>query len=280
MTATGIGAPVRRKEDQRFITGKGHYTDDHARPDQVCAHFVRSPHAHAKLKKIDTAAASTMPGVIAIYTGEDFATDKLGRLICGWMVHSKDGSPMKMAPHPALAAGKVSHVGDAYAVVIAETAGAGQGRGREGRHRFRSAAGGDRSGAGAEQGRAADPRGRARQHHLRLAYRRSGRERRGDEEGQARHPARLHQQSPGAECARAALGDRRIRSGRREFHALDHEPESACGAARDLGLRRRRARAQAAGDRAGCRRRLRLEDIHLSGRGRLPVGRRRRWRVR
>ena len=121
MTATGIGAAVRRKEDHRFITGKGHYTDDHARPDQVVAHFVRSPHAHAKIRKIDTAAASKMPGVIAIWTGAEFAADKLGPLICGWMVNSRDGSPMKMAPHPALAAGKVSHVGDAYAVVIAQT---------------------------------------------------------------------------------------------------------------------------------------------------------------
>ena len=122
MTATGIGAPVRRKEDQRFITGKGHYTDDHARPAQTVAHFVRSPHAHAKLKRIDTKAAAAMPGVLAVYTGDDFALDKLGGLICGWTVHSKDGSPMKMAPHPALATGKVSYVGDAYAVVIAETA--------------------------------------------------------------------------------------------------------------------------------------------------------------
>ena len=66
MTATGIGASVRRKEDQRFITGKGHYTDDHARPGQAVAYFIRSPHAHAKLKKIDTAAAASMPGVIAV----------------------------------------------------------------------------------------------------------------------------------------------------------------------------------------------------------------------
>ncbi|MFN3350712.1 xanthine dehydrogenase family protein molybdopterin-binding subunit [Pseudorhodoplanes sp.] len=121
MTATGIGAAVRRKEDHRFITGRGHYTDDHTRPDQSFAYFIRSPHAHARLKKIDESAASKMPGVIAIWTGEDFAADKLGPLICGWMVNSKDGSPMKMAPHPALAAGKVNHVGDAYAVVIAET---------------------------------------------------------------------------------------------------------------------------------------------------------------
>ncbi len=121
MNATGIGAAVRRKEDQRFITGRGHYTDDHARPGQTFACFLRSPHAHATLKKIDISAASQMPGVVAVYTGDDFAADKLGNLICGWMIHSKDGSPMLMAPHPALARGKVNHVGDAYAVVIAET---------------------------------------------------------------------------------------------------------------------------------------------------------------
>jgi carbon-monoxide dehydrogenase large subunit len=121
MTATGIGASVRRKEDRRFITGKGHYTDDQARPGQVCAYFIRSPHAHARLRKMDTSAAASMPGVIAVYNGEDFANDKLGPLICGWMIHSRDGAPMKMAPHPALAVGKVSHVGDAYAVVIAES---------------------------------------------------------------------------------------------------------------------------------------------------------------
>jgi carbon-monoxide dehydrogenase large subunit len=121
MTATGIGAAVRRKEDQRFITGKGHYTDDEARPGQVHAFFLRSPHAHAKLRNIDTRKAAAMPGVVAVLTGKDFAADKIGSLICGWMIHSKDGSPMHMAPHPALADTKVCHVGDQVAVVLAET---------------------------------------------------------------------------------------------------------------------------------------------------------------
>ena len=123
MSATGIGASVRRKEDQRFITGKGHYTDDINRPGQAAIYFIRSPHAHAKIKKIDTAAAAKMPGVAGVFTGEQFAQDKLGNLICGWTVLSKDGSPMKMAPHAALAAGKANHVGDAVAVVIADTLG-------------------------------------------------------------------------------------------------------------------------------------------------------------
>ncbi len=121
MSATGIGAPVRRKEDFRFITGQGQYTDDVTRPGETRAVFVRSPHAHANIKSIDVSAAKTMPGVIDVLTGAQLASDKIGNLICGWMIHSKDGSPMKMSAHPALAATKVNCVGDAVAVVIAVT---------------------------------------------------------------------------------------------------------------------------------------------------------------
>ncbi|MGL4811728.1 MAG: xanthine dehydrogenase family protein molybdopterin-binding subunit [Beijerinckiaceae bacterium] len=121
MSATGIGARVVRKEDKRFITGKGRYTDDINRPGQAYAYFVRSPHAHATIKGIEKAAAEGMPGVLAIYTGDDIAADKVGGLICGWMIHNKDGSPMRAGGHPALAQGKVRYVGDHVAVVIAET---------------------------------------------------------------------------------------------------------------------------------------------------------------
>jgi aerobic carbon-monoxide dehydrogenase large subunit len=121
MTASGIGARVRRKEDQRFITGTGRYTDDFNRPGQAYACFLRSPHAHANIRAIDLAPAFGMPGVVAILTGDDLAADKIGSLICGWMIHSKDGTPMKAGPHPALAQGKVRYVGDHVAVVIAET---------------------------------------------------------------------------------------------------------------------------------------------------------------
>ncbi|MCZ8314442.1 xanthine dehydrogenase family protein molybdopterin-binding subunit [Phreatobacter sp.] len=121
MTVTAIGAAVRRKEDHRFITGKGQYTDDINRPGQTHAYFLRSPHAHANLKKIDLSKAKAMPGVVAIYTGDDVAADKIGGLICGWMIHSKDGTPMRAGPHPILAQGKVRYVGDHVAVVIAET---------------------------------------------------------------------------------------------------------------------------------------------------------------
>src|SRR5215217_56438 len=120
MSATGIGAAVRRREDLRFITGRGHYTDDFSRPGQGHAHFIRSAHAHAKIVKVDASAVQGRPGV-AVLTGADLAADKIGNLICGWMIHSKDGSPMKMAPHPALAKDKVCHVGDPVAVVIADS---------------------------------------------------------------------------------------------------------------------------------------------------------------
>jgi carbon-monoxide dehydrogenase large subunit len=121
MSATGIGAAVRRKEDIRFITGKGQYTDDVVRPGETRVVFVRSPHARAKIKSIDASEAKKLPGVIAVLTGAELAADKVGNLICGWMITSKDGSQMKMAPHPALAADTVNHVGDAVAVVVAET---------------------------------------------------------------------------------------------------------------------------------------------------------------
>ncbi len=121
MSATGIGAAVRRKEDIRFITGRGQYTDDIVRPGAARAVFVRSPHARARIRHIDVSAARNMPGVVDVLTGEQLAADKIGNLICGWMIHSKDGSPMKMAPHPALAAETVNFVGDPVAVVIAAT---------------------------------------------------------------------------------------------------------------------------------------------------------------
>ncbi|MCK0198815.1 xanthine dehydrogenase family protein molybdopterin-binding subunit [Ancylobacter sp. 6x-1] len=120
MTVTRIGEAVRRKEDHRFITGKGQYTDDIFRPRQAHAYFLRSPHAHARIRSIDTAEALAMPGVVAILTGKELAEDKLGDLICGWMIHDIHGQPMKMGSHPALAKEKVRYVGDHVAVVIAE----------------------------------------------------------------------------------------------------------------------------------------------------------------
>ncbi|WP_424813730.1 xanthine dehydrogenase family protein molybdopterin-binding subunit [Roseococcus sp. YIM B11640] len=115
----GIGASVKRKEDLRFLSGRGQYTDDINRPGQAYAWILRSPHAHARIGAVDTSAAAGMPGVLAIYTSADLAG--IGGLPCGWQIHSKDGSPMAEPKHPVLAEGKVRHVGDPVAVVVAET---------------------------------------------------------------------------------------------------------------------------------------------------------------
>ena len=121
MGIEGIGARVVRKEDRRFITGKGRYTDDMVVPGMKHAHFVRSPHAYAEIKKIDLKKAQGMPGVVGVLTGKELKADGIGNLICGWMIHSKDGSPMKMGAWSPLAVDKVRYVGDAVVVVVADT---------------------------------------------------------------------------------------------------------------------------------------------------------------
>src|SRR5579883_1405388 len=121
MGVEGIGARVVRKEDRRFITGKGRYVDDIKLLGMTHAHFIRSPHAHAKVKSIDASEALKMPGVLAVLNGKELVEDKVGDLICGWAITSKDGSPMKMGAWPALAPETVRFVGQAVAVVIAET---------------------------------------------------------------------------------------------------------------------------------------------------------------
>ena len=117
----GIGASVRRKEDKKFITGKGRYTDDINRPGQLHAWFVRSDVAHAEIKNIDTSAAEKAEGVVAVLTGEDVAADGIGGPICGWVVPNRDGSATHEPPHPILAQGKVRYVGDHVVAVIAES---------------------------------------------------------------------------------------------------------------------------------------------------------------
>ena len=123
MGVEGIGARVLRKEDKRFISGKGRYTDDMTVPGMCHAAFVRSPHAHARVGSIDASAAEGMPGVIAVLNGTPLAGDGIGNLICGWAISSKDGSPMNMGAWSALATDKVRYVGDAVAVVIADSLG-------------------------------------------------------------------------------------------------------------------------------------------------------------
>ncbi|HEY9095182.1 MAG TPA: xanthine dehydrogenase family protein molybdopterin-binding subunit [Hydrogenophaga sp.] len=116
-----IGESVRRKEDYRFLTGSGQYTDDIALANMSHCYFVRSPHAHARIKGIDKSAALAAPGVIGVLDGQDVAADKINGLPCGWLITSTNGEPMKEPPHPILAFEKVRYVGDHVAMVVAET---------------------------------------------------------------------------------------------------------------------------------------------------------------
>jgi carbon-monoxide dehydrogenase large subunit len=115
----GIGASIKRREDVRFLTGAGNYTDDINIRGQAYVYFLRSDVAHGKLNKVDTTAASAMPGVVRIFTGADFAG--VGGLPCGWQVTDRHGQPMKEPGHPVLAQGKVRHVGDPIAAIVADT---------------------------------------------------------------------------------------------------------------------------------------------------------------
>ena len=117
----GIGARVLRKEDKRFITGRGRYTDDIKTDKQAYAAFVRSSHAHAIVRGIDAKVAEKTSGVISVLNGSQLTGDGIGNIICGWAISSKDGSPMNMGAWSALATEKVRYVGDAVAVVIAES---------------------------------------------------------------------------------------------------------------------------------------------------------------
>ena len=273
MSATGIGASVRRTEDQRFITGKGHYTDDIARPGQAYAFFLRSPHAHAMINSIDTAAAKAMPGVLAVLTGAELANDKIGNLICGWMIHSKDGSPMNMAPHPALAATKVNHVGDAVAVIIAET-----------RNQARDAAEAVKVDYAVLPAVADPAKAQSKDApliHEGIANNTIYQWEIGDAAAVdaafngARHVVRIdlvnNRLVPNAIEPRSALAEYDSGNDKLTLWNTSQNPHVArlvISAFVGHG-----AGKQAAGDRAGCRRRFRIEDFHLSGGGRLPMGR-------
>lgn len=115
-----IGEALKRKEDYRFLTGSGQYTDDIQLANMRYAVFVRSPHAHAAITSVDVSRAEAMPGVAKVFTGKD-VEGKMGGLPCGWLITSTDGTPMKEPPHPILAQGKVRYVGDHVAMVVADT---------------------------------------------------------------------------------------------------------------------------------------------------------------
>jgi hypothetical protein len=167
-----IGEALRRKEDYRFLTGAGQYTDDITLANQSHAVFVRSPHAHAAIKSIDIAEALKMPGVVGMFSGKDIE-GKMGGLPCGWLITSTDGTPMKEPPHPILA--------------IKQGALRGRPRGH----------------GGGRDGRAGQERGRGRGGRLRRAARAGERARR--REG---HGTTLHDEAPDNQCYKWALGDK------------------------------------------------------------------------
>src|SRR5512146_2430518 len=123
-TAKLLGASIKRREDPRFITGKGNYTDDLKLPGMTYAAFVRSPHSHARIGAIDTAKARAYPGVVAVFTGKDMTG--VNSLPCGWDLRKDKNIPgvvqdLVMPPHMPLASDEARHVGDPVAIVIAES---------------------------------------------------------------------------------------------------------------------------------------------------------------
>src|SRR5437763_1745004 len=125
-TGTGIGQPVRRREDRRLLTGGGRYSDDLNLPGQVYAVMVRSPHAHALIRSIDAEAARGMPGVLAVLTAEDVVHDGLNPLPnianshpADISIQNKDGSPVVRPPQATIVGPEVCHVGEIVAVVVA-----------------------------------------------------------------------------------------------------------------------------------------------------------------
>ncbi|NDH64196.1 MAG: xanthine dehydrogenase family protein molybdopterin-binding subunit, partial [Alphaproteobacteria bacterium] len=116
-----LGQSITRREDQRFLTGKGRYTDNTAPHETLTALFVRSPHAHARIAGIDKAAALASPGVVAIYTAEDTAADKLGHLPTISEIKDEAGNRHREPAHLPMPIGKVRHVGDIVAMIVAGT---------------------------------------------------------------------------------------------------------------------------------------------------------------
>ncbi|TLP67678.1 xanthine dehydrogenase family protein molybdopterin-binding subunit [Parasedimentitalea maritima] len=116
---SGIGASPKRREDVRFLTGNGNYTDDINAHGQAYVHFLRSDIAHGTLNSVDTTAAAAMPGVVRIFTAADF--EGVGGVPCGWEITDRHGNAMQEPKHPVLAEGKVRHVGEPIAAVIAES---------------------------------------------------------------------------------------------------------------------------------------------------------------
>jgi CO/xanthine dehydrogenase Mo-binding subunit len=220
-----IGQSLRRKEDARFLHGAGQFTDDVSLAHQVHAYFLRSPHAHAKIRSIDAKKAKDAPGVLGVFTGNDL--EGVNGLPCGWLITSVDGTPMKEPPHYVLAKDKVRYVGDHVALVVAETLNEAKDAAELINVDYDVLPAVVNAVDALKSGAPQAARRRARQQVLHVGARRQGRGRRGVLQGRARDQARHRQQPADPECDRAARGDGVVSEVRRFVHALRDQPEPA-----------------------------------------------------
>ena len=271
----GIGAPLRRVEDRRFLLGRGRFVADIELPGALACVLVRSPHAHARIRGIDTAAATASPGVVAVFTGADMAADGIGADAAALGDRAR-ATARRWRSRRALRsrARTVRHVGEPVAAVIAETLAQATDAAERVAVDYEPLAGRHRRARRAGAGRAAVARVRARQRLLPLGARRRGRGARGVRIGRPRGRDRSRQQPPGRSRDRAARG-RSPRPSRMPskltLYTLDpgapsHPPPGDRAA--------RHPRERAARGLARCRRRLRLQGQALSGGGDRRPGRR------
>src|SRR5215471_10004899 len=121
MSVQTIGEPVRREEDLRLLKGRGRYVDDVREPNEARGYVLRSPHAHARIARLDANIARASPGVLAVLTGEDLRRRGLGTLMPGVRRRRRNGAPAFVCPQPLLAGDRVRYVGDPVAFIVAET---------------------------------------------------------------------------------------------------------------------------------------------------------------
>ncbi len=262
----GVGQPVRRHEDLRLITGQGRYTDDVVLPRMTQAFVLRSPVAHAHIKRIDASAARRMPGVLFVGTGEDVRADGLGDVPCTVPLMSRDGKPRHDTPRPVLALGKVRHVGQPVALVVAETLAAARDAAEAIEVEYDTLPAvtdaKDAIGSGAPQLFDHIP------NNIVFDWDNDTGDAKATDAAFAKAArvvsARPRQQSRRGQFDGAAQRHCRIRSGKRPLDALHRDPRRAFRARSARRDRAQIAEGQAAPDHAQCRRRLWHEGLRLS----------------
>ena len=276
MHPEGIGAPVRRREDLRFLVGQGQFVADLVLEGELACAFVRSPHAHARIDRIDTQAAAAAPGVVAVYTGADMAADGVGPMAPLWRIPGANGTKMNDPPRWTLARERVRHVGEAVAMVDCRDARSGARRRGARGGRLGAAAGGRRRARRREARRAPAPPGGPRQPRRALPARQRRRHRGGLRQGEARRRRRAHQPPHRLRRDRAARGRGRRLADPRARRPRGRDLLGDAGPAPHPEVRLRAARHSrklGARRRTGRRRRLRHQGQALPRGDRARVGR-------